>query len=108
MPREAGVISNNERAFVLAALQEDQRVDGRRPFDLRRLRINFLGGGGPVEVQLGQTRVLAVVGAELAPPWPDRPNEGSLQVGPLLSTWRCGLLCKTWASNVAVSGQVTK
>jgi exosome complex RNA-binding protein Rrp42 (RNase PH superfamily) len=108
MPREAVVISNNERAFVLAALQEDQRIDGRRPFDLRRLRINFLGGGGPVEVQLGQTRVLAVVGAELAPPWPDRPNEGSLQVGPLLSTWRCGLLCKTWASNVAVSGQVTK
>lgn len=80
MPREGVPISNNERAFILAALQADQRIDGRGPFDLRPLSINFVGGSGPVEVRLGQTRVLAVVGAELGAPWPDRPNEGSLQV----------------------------
>lgn len=35
---------------------------------------------GSVEVQLGQTRVLAVVKGEITQPYPDRGNEGSLAI----------------------------
>lgn len=31
-------------------------------------------------MQLGQTRVLAVVSAQLVQPYPDRPNEGTLAI----------------------------
>ncbi|KAG6549129.1 hypothetical protein Mapa_009355 [Marchantia paleacea] len=70
--------SNNEKEFILAALRAEQRVDGRRPFDSRRLSITFSKQDGAVEVQQGQTRVMAVVTGVLGPPFPDRPTEGSL------------------------------
>lgn len=31
----------NEREFIEQALQSDLRVDGRRPFDFRKLTISF-------------------------------------------------------------------
>jgi hypothetical protein len=31
----------NEREFIEHALQSDLRVDGRRPFDFRKLKIEF-------------------------------------------------------------------
>lgn len=37
-------------------------------------------GGGTAEVQLGDTRVMAVVSGHLTSPYPDRPNEGSLAI----------------------------
>lgn len=68
------------RDFLLAALQEDQRLDGRRPFDSRRLTIKFAREDGAAEVQLGQTHIMSVVSGQLVQPYPDRPNEGSLVV----------------------------
>ncbi len=32
-----GFISNNEREFILAALRDEQRVGGRKPFDARNI-----------------------------------------------------------------------
>jgi exosome complex RNA-binding protein Rrp42 (RNase PH superfamily) len=95
-------LSGNERAFVLKALQDGVRVDGRRPFDTRELKIACsstvrliawgLSGrcnpelyslepsvhgaqdpmGGHVEVLLGETRVLAAVSIETIEPFSDR------------------------------------
>ncbi|KAI5061970.1 hypothetical protein GOP47_0022509 [Adiantum capillus-veneris] len=66
--------------FIVAALIDDQRVDGRRPFDSRRLNIKFSREDGSAEVQLGQTLVMCAVSGQLVQPFPDRPNEGSLSV----------------------------
>ena len=77
--RDGFLLSANEREFLVSALKEEQRVDGRRPFDSRRLKLRFGPDDGVCEVQMGQTRVLAAVTAELVEPFPDRPNEGSIQ-----------------------------
>lgn len=35
-------MSTNEKEFIVAAIREEQRIDGRTPFDYRRLQIKFL------------------------------------------------------------------
>eukprot|EP00741_Cyanophora_paradoxa_P014290 tig00020780_g13782.t1 len=79
-------LSKIERDFILQALREGgQRLDGRRPFDYRKIRITFGTDTGLAEVQLGQTRVTAVVSAEIVEPYPDRPTEGFLSFNVELS-----------------------
>ncbi|XP_031477250.1 exosome complex component RRP45A-like isoform X2 [Nymphaea colorata] len=70
----------NEKKFIETALASDLRIDGRRPFDYRRLSIKFGRNDGTAEVQLGQTHVMAFVTAQLVQPYRDRPNEGTLSV----------------------------
>ncbi|XP_068648525.1 exosome complex component RRP45A-like isoform X2 [Aristolochia californica] len=70
----------NEKKFIEHALLSDLRVDGRRPFDYRRLTINFGREDGSLEVQLGQTRVMGFVTSQLVQPYRDRPNEGTLSM----------------------------
>ncbi|EEE57167.1 hypothetical protein OsJ_07096 [Oryza sativa Japonica Group] len=79
----------NEREFIERALQSDLRVDGRRPFDFRRLKILFgsswsvcvlvqggrLGGGAARD-----TRVMGYATAQLVQPYKDRPNQGTLAI----------------------------
>ncbi|KAL4856888.1 Exosome complex component RRP45B [Chlorella vulgaris] len=72
-------ISNNEREFILKALKEGQRIDGRTPFELRTLRLQFALDDSSCTVLLGRTRVMAVVTASLEAPFADRHNEGSLR-----------------------------
>ncbi len=55
----------------------DIRIDGRSPLDIRALNITFGQKTGTVEVQIGRTRVLASVTADIVPPFHDRPNEVS-------------------------------
>ena len=55
MPREAEP-SNNERTFILQALQEDIRLDGRALNAHRQLDISFGDGHGAADVRLGKTR----------------------------------------------------
>eukprot|EP01116_Phalansterium_solitarium_P024287 TRINITY_DN8866_c0_g1_i1.p1 TRINITY_DN8866_c0_g1~~TRINITY_DN8866_c0_g1_i1.p1 ORF type:complete len:390 (-),score=153.13 TRINITY_DN8866_c0_g1_i1:8-1177(-) len=69
-------LSTNERQFILGALREKLRIDGRRPFDFRTVKISFGMSYGHAEVQIGSTRVIGVVSAEVVEPWPDRPTEG--------------------------------
>ncbi|KAF9423482.1 Exosome complex component RRP45 [Podila epigama] len=70
--------STNEREFVLAALKEGTRIDGRKAYDFRTLRLSFGAEYGAVEVQLGNTRVLAKVSCEVIRPYADKPTEGFL------------------------------
>lgn len=73
-------MSVNEKKFIQTCLLSDLRVDGRRPFDYRRLIINFGQQDGSSEVHLGQTHVMGFVTAQLVQPYRDRPNEGTLAI----------------------------
>ncbi|DBB13924.1 TPA: hypothetical protein ACH3X3_000907 [Trebouxia sp. C0006] len=78
--READVqLSNNQKDFIVKALLEEIRVDGRRPHDYRKVSFQYTLDDSSCTVLLGQTRVLSVVTAALEAPYPDRPNEGSLR-----------------------------
>ncbi|KAL9673634.1 hypothetical protein QQ045_029895 [Rhodiola kirilowii] len=70
----------NEKNFIESALVSDLRVDGRRPFDYRKLSIRFGREDGSSEVQLGETHVMGFVTGQLAAPYKDRPNEGTLAI----------------------------
>ena len=57
MPRESEP-SLNEKAFVLQALREDVRLDGR-PFDaFRHLDLQYGDDYGVADVRLGKTRLV--------------------------------------------------
>ncbi|KAF9205307.1 hypothetical protein BGZ49_004207 [Haplosporangium sp. Z 27] len=77
--------STNEREFVLSALKEGARIDGRKFYDFRTLRLSFGSDYGAVEVQLGNTRVLAKVSCEVIRPYADKPTEGFLMFNTELS-----------------------
>ena len=55
MPREAEP-SVNERTFLLQALQENVRLDGRALDAYRNLDISFQDDYGVADVRLGKTR----------------------------------------------------
>jgi exosome complex component RRP45 len=55
MPREAE-LSNIEREFILQALRENIRIDGRQFEAYRELDITFGDEYGIVDVRLGKTR----------------------------------------------------
>ncbi|NXP12796.1 EXOS9 protein, partial [Thinocorus orbignyianus] len=75
---KATPLSNCERRFLLRAIQERKRLDGRQCYDYRNVRISFGADYGCCIVELGKTRVLAQVSCELVPPKPNRPTEGIL------------------------------
>lgn len=70
----------NEKKFIETALLSDLRVDGRRPFDYRRITIKFGSKSGSSEVQLGETHVMGYVTSQLVQPYRDRANEGTLSI----------------------------
>ncbi|XP_038695072.1 exosome complex component RRP45A-like isoform X2 [Tripterygium wilfordii] len=70
----------NEKKFIETALLSDLRIDGRGPFECRKLSIDFGREDGSSEVQLGQTRVMGFVSSQLVQPYRDRPNEGTLSI----------------------------
>jgi exosome complex component RRP45 len=55
MPREAE-LSSNEKLFILGALKEGIRVDGRQYDQYRPLDLVFGDEYGAVELSLGNTR----------------------------------------------------
>ncbi|KAM0271657.1 hypothetical protein ACHAQH_008992 [Verticillium albo-atrum] len=84
MPREAEP-SVNEKEFLLKALQEGVRLDGR-PFDqYRNIDISFGDEYGVVDVSLGKTRVIVRISAEVTVPHADRPLDGIFQLATELS-----------------------
>ncbi|XP_074264420.1 exosome complex component RRP45A-like [Silene latifolia] len=70
----------NERNFIETALKSGIRVDDRGLMDYRDLTIEFDGEDGYSYVQLGETKVMGFVTAQLVKPYKDRPNEGSLAI----------------------------
>jgi exosome complex component RRP45 len=84
---DGNTISNNERDFIKQALKGGHRVDGRRPLESRTIQLSFgrAERKSSAEVQLGRTRVMAVVTAEIVPPFPDRQTDGFFQLSVELS-----------------------
>ncbi|KAK9842818.1 hypothetical protein WJX74_002852 [Apatococcus lobatus] len=72
-------VSNNDKSFILEALQAEQRIDGRRPYDFRTPQFQISDSGSTAMVQMGFTRTMAVVTAALESPYSDRQSEGSLR-----------------------------
>lgn len=58
MPREVEP-SINEREFVLKALTEEQRLDGRKFDQYRDIELTFGDEYGVADVRLGKTRYLS-------------------------------------------------
>ncbi|KAL8750243.1 MAG: hypothetical protein Q9199_007200 [Rusavskia elegans] len=84
MPREAEP-SNNERAFILEALQDDIRLDGRALDSFRDIQLSFGDEDGVADVRLGKTRVLARISTSLTAPFPDRKFDGIFTITTELS-----------------------
>ncbi|RYP57915.1 hypothetical protein DL770_010550 [Monosporascus sp. CRB-9-2] len=84
MPREAEP-SLNERTFVVQALQEGLRLDGRAFDQFRKLELKFGDQYGVADVTLGKTRILAKVSAEVTVPYSDRPFDGIFTITTELS-----------------------
>ncbi|XP_072525995.1 exosome complex component RRP45 [Salminus brasiliensis] len=82
-------LSNCERIFLLKAIEEKKRLDGRQTYDYRNIKITFGTDYGCCTVSLGKTRVLAQVSCELVPPKDSRPTEGimffNLELSPMAS-----------------------
>ncbi|XP_051939305.1 exosome complex component RRP45 isoform X3 [Hippocampus zosterae] len=82
-------LSNCERDFLLKAIQEKKRLDGRQTYDYRKLKIMFGTDFGCCFVELGKTRVMAQVSCELVAPKENRPNEGimffNIELSPMAS-----------------------
>ncbi|KAM3940175.1 exosome complex component RRP45 [Leptodactylus fuscus] len=71
-------LSNCERAFLLQAISDKKRIDGRQTYDYRNVKITFGTEYGCCIVELGKTRVLGQVSCELVAPKMNRPTEGIL------------------------------
>lgn len=82
-------LSNCERDFLLKAIEEKKRLDGRQTYDYRKMKITFGTDYGCCFVDLGKTRVMAQVSCELVTPKENRPNEGimffNIELSPMAS-----------------------
>jgi len=73
-------LSLNEQVFLRQSLAGGLRLDGRSATDFRSVALSFPGASGTAQAIVGHTRVLAVTTADLVVPFPDRPNEGALNL----------------------------
>lgn len=71
--------SVNDKTLLHQASRLGKRLDGRVLDQVRALKITVVSQG-VVQVHLGRTSVLGEVRAELVPPFPDKPNEGMVQL----------------------------
>ncbi|KYO47374.1 exosome complex component RRP45 isoform X1 [Alligator mississippiensis] len=82
-------LSNCEKRFLLRAIEERKRLDGRQSYDYRNVRVSFGTDYGCCVVELGKTRVLGQVSCELVAPKPNRATEGilffNLELSPMAS-----------------------
>lgn len=79
------VLSTCEQTFIIQAIREKKRLDGRKTYERRPLKISFGNERGTCNVCLGQTRVLAAVSCEVTPPLVSRSSEGLLRISVELS-----------------------
>ncbi|CEL01051.1 Putative Exosomal 3'-5' exoribonuclease complex, subunit Rrp45 [Aspergillus calidoustus] len=79
MNKEAA-LSTAERDFILDALREDVRLDGRAADQLRPLKLSFEEEYGHVKVQLGKTSLIVRISAEVSKPHDDRPFDGIFNI----------------------------
>lgn len=84
MPSEAPP-STNEREFVLSALQQNVRLDGRAFDQFRPIELAFGDNYGQADVRIGKTRVLVNISAEVVAPYVDRKFDGVFTISTELS-----------------------
>lgn len=73
------VVSTLEKNYIVKLLKQGQRMDGRKLFDFRNIKIRagFLPKAeGSAEIYLGETRVVAGVKYDVGSPYEDNPDEG--------------------------------
>jgi exosome complex component RRP42 len=73
------VVSTLEKNYILKALQDGKRIDGRGLWDYRNVRIEVdfsPKAEGSADVFLGETRVMAGVKYDVGEPFSDNPDEG--------------------------------
>ncbi|XP_062334099.1 exosome complex component RRP45 [Osmerus eperlanus] len=82
-------LSNCERQFLLKAIEEKKRLDGRQTYDYRTIKISFGTDYGCCFVDLGKTRVMTQVSCELVVPKDNRPSDGimffNVELSPMAS-----------------------
>ncbi|KAI9369601.1 ribosomal protein S5 domain 2-type protein [Aspergillus egyptiacus] len=76
MNNKEAPLSVADRDFILDALREGVRLDGRGLDQLRPLTISFGEEYGHVKVQLGKTSLTVRISSEVAKPHDDRPFDG--------------------------------
>lgn len=69
-------ISTSEAKFILEALKQNNRLDGRSFDQFRDVEISFGKEYGDVTVKMGNTRVHCRISCQIAQPYEDRPFEG--------------------------------
>ncbi|AET39758.1 exosome non-catalytic core subunit RRP45 Ecym_4741 [Eremothecium cymbalariae DBVPG len=83
-------ISNVESSFILDALRQNLRLDGRGFDQFREVKIEFGDEYGDVTVYLGETKVHCRTTAEISQPYDNRPFEGlfliSTEMSPMAGT----------------------
>jgi exosome complex component RRP45 len=84
MPRETDP-SNNAKSFLLQALRENVRIDGRGFDEFRALDLSFGDEYGVATVQLGKTRVMVRVSSEVVKASADRKFDGVFTISTELS-----------------------
>ncbi|KZV95603.1 ribosomal protein S5 domain 2-like protein [Exidia glandulosa HHB12029] len=79
-----------EKEFVLEALGQGLRVDGRAPLEMRQPVLTFGPEFGYVECSLGKTKVICSIDAKMVRPSPERLFEGVIslhsEISPMAST----------------------
>ncbi|GAM87235.1 hypothetical protein ANO11243_052570 [Dothideomycetidae sp. 11243] len=84
MPREAEP-SQNERSFLLQALQQSLRLDDRPLLSHRPISLTFGTAPGLADVSIGRTRVAAKISCTVTVPFPDRKFDGVFTIATELS-----------------------
>jgi exosome complex component RRP45 len=84
MPREADP-SNVERAFILEALSQNVRVDGRALDQFRNIELEFGDEYGSVSLRMGKTRVFVQISAQVTKPSDERKFDGIFTITTELS-----------------------
>lgn len=69
-----------EKEFVVEALKQGLRLDGRAALEMRQPTLTFGPDLGWVDCSLGKTRVLAQVEAKMVKPPAERPFEGQITI----------------------------
>ncbi|KAF6040908.1 EXOSC9 [Bugula neritina] len=73
-------LANCEREFLLQLIERTKRLDDRRAFDYRNIKIEFGADYGCCHVHIGETLILAQVTCSMIEPKQTRPNEGALMI----------------------------
>ena len=73
------------RTHIIKLLNQDTRLDGRKPLEFRKpIEIKYgisKSAEGSAQVTMGDTIVLAGVKMSIMEPYPDTPEEGGLMIG---------------------------